>query len=203
LRNLKQLRPSPALVVSTIALFVALGGSAFAAATIGTSDIKDGAVTNKKLHDDAVRGAKVENDSLTGRDLDEKTLNQVPSANHAKRADRADLAGTAINANNVLSAVVGRGAQGCTLLRATQPGTSANIATGHSGPAASACVVDFSRDVTECTYIAGIGENFAGEAPAGLTTTAASVGNQQAVFVRTMNISGDNKARPFHLQVVC
>jgi hypothetical protein len=203
LRNLKRLRPSPALVVSTIALFVAIGGVSWAAATIGTSDIKDGAVTKRKLHDDAVRGAKVKNDSLTGRDLDEKTLNQVPSANHAQRADRADIADTAINANNVLSAVVGRGAQGCTLLRATQPGTSANIATGHSGPAASACVVDFSRDVTECTYIAGIGENFAGEAPAGLTTTAAAVGNQQAVFVRTMNISGDNKARPFHLQVIC
>lgn len=203
MRNLKRLRPSPALVVSTIALFVAIGGVSWAAATIGTSDIKDGAVTKSKLHDDAVSGVKVKNDSLTGKDLDEKTLNQVPSANHAANADRATVANTAIRANNVLSAVVGKGAGGCTLLRATQPGTSANIATGHSGPAASACSVGFPRDVTQCTYVAGIGENSAGEAPAGLTTTAPAVGNPKAVFVRTMDKSGDNAARPFHLQVVC
>ena len=196
-------RMSSAHVIAMAALFVALGGSAFAAATIGTSDIKDGAVTKDKLHDNAVTGAKVKNDSLTGSDLDEKTLNQVPSANHAANADRATVANTAIRANNVLSAVVGKGAGGCTLLRATQPGTSANIATGHSGPAASACSVGFPRDVTQCTYVAGIGENSAGEAPAGLTTTAPAVGNPKAVFVRTMDKSGDNAARPFHLQVVC
>ena len=203
MRNLKRLRLSPALVVSTIALFVAIGGVSWAAATIGTSDIKDGAVTKKKLHDDAVSGVKVKNDSLSGSDIDEKTLNQVPSANHAQNADRAAIANRAAKANNVLSAVVGKGAQGCTLLRATQPGTSSTIATGHSGPAGSACAVDFSRDVTRCTYVAGIGENNAGEAPAGLATTAPSVGNPQAVFVRTMKISGKNAARPFHLQVIC
>lgn len=196
-------RISSAHVIAMAALFVALGGSAFAAATIGTSDIKDGAVTKDKLHDNAVIGAKVNNDSLTGSDLDEKTLGQVPSANHALNADRATVANTAIKARNVLSAVVGQGATGCTLLRATQPGTSANIATGHSGPEGSACSVAFPRDVTQCSYVAGIGENNAGEAPAGLATTAPAVGNPKAVFVRTMKISGKNAARPFHLQVVC
>ena len=33
-------RPSPALVISLLALFVALGGSAYAATKIGTKDIK-------------------------------------------------------------------------------------------------------------------------------------------------------------------
>jgi hypothetical protein len=46
---------------------VALGGSAFAAATIGTSDIKDGAVTKHKLHDNAVNSGKVVKNSLAGR----------------------------------------------------------------------------------------------------------------------------------------
>jgi hypothetical protein len=192
------------MILALIALFVSIGGVAYGAATIGSSDIKDGAVTKRKLHDDAVNGAKVKNDSLSGSDLDEKTLGQVPSANHAVDADRADLATRAVTANNVLSAVVGKGAGGCTLLRATQPGTSANLATGHHGtPRASACAVDFPRDVSRCTYVAGIGENRAGEARAGLTTTAPAVGNPQAVFVRTMNVSGDNATRPFHLQVVC
>ena len=103
-----------------------------------------------------------------------------------------------------MSAVVGKGAQGCTLLRATQPGTSADVATGHHGtPKASACSVGFPRDVTQCTYVAGIGENHAGEATAGLTTTAPAVGNPRAVFVRTMKTNGEYAARPFHLQVIC
>src|SRR5215211_2689021 len=111
-------------------------------------------------------GAKVKNNSLTGTELDEKALNQVPAANHANSADTANRAITAVTANNVMSAVVGKGAQGCTLLRATQPGTSAEVATGHQGtPKASACSVAFPRDVTQCTYVAGIGENHAGEWP--------------------------------------
>ena len=192
------------LALALIAVFVSIGGIGYAAATIGTSDIKDGAVTKDKLHDNAVNGAKVNNDSLSGSDIDEKSLNQVPSANHAVSADRAIFADRAAKASNVLSAVIGKGAGGCTLLRATQPGTSANIATGHHGsPKASACSVAFPRDVSHCTYVAGIGENNAGEAPAGFTTTAPAVGNPKAVFVRTMNISGDNAVRPFHLQVVC
>ncbi len=166
--SVNRFRPSLAMILALMAVFVSIGGVGYAAATIGTNDIKDGAVTKKKLHDNAVNGAKVNNNSLSGRDIDEKTLGQVPSANHAVEADRADLAGSAATANNVLSAVVGKGAGGCTLLRATQPGTSANIATGHTGtPKASACSVDFSRDVSRCTYVAGIGENHAGEAARG------------------------------------
>jgi hypothetical protein len=194
-------RISSAHVIALAALFVALGGSAFAAATIGTSDIKDGAVTRDKLHDNAVNSSKVAKNSLAGRDIDEKTLGQVPNAGHAVTADRATTASTA---NNVMSAVVGKAAQGCTLLRATQPGTGANIATGHPGtPKASGCSVNFPRVITNCTYIAGMGDPVTGEARPGFTTTAAAAGNPQAVFVRTMNKDGDFAVRPFHLQVVC
>jgi hypothetical protein len=188
-------------VIALAALFVALGGSAFAAATVGTSDIKDGAVTRSKLHDNAVNSSKVAKNSLAGRDIDEKTLGQVPNAGHAVTADRATSAATA---NNVMSAVVGKGAQGCTLLRATQSGTGATIATGHPGaPKASGCSVVFPRVVTSCTYVAGMGDPTTGEARPGFTTTASAVGNPRAVFVRTMNKNGDFAVRPFHLQVVC
>ena len=197
-------RISSAHVIALAALFVALGGSAFAAATVGTSDIKDGAVTRDKLHDNAVNGSKVAENSLAGRDIDEKTLGQVPNAGHALTADRATVAESAATANNVMSAVVGKGAQGCTLLRSTQPGTGANIAVGHPGtPKASGCSVNFPRTVTDCTYVAGMGDPATGEARPGFTTTAAAVGNPKAVFVRTMDKTGDFAIRPFHLQVVC
>jgi hypothetical protein len=103
-----------------------------------------------------------------------------------------------------MSAVVGKGAEGCTLLRATQPGTNAGIAVGHPGtPKASGCSVVFPRDVTHCTYVAGIGDPHTGEAPAGFTTTASAIGTPRGVFVMTRDKQGDFAIRPFHLQVVC
>ena len=69
-------RPSPALVVSTIALIVALGGTSYAAfslpnnsvgtkqlknASVGTFKLKSGAVGTGKLKDGAVTTAKLKN----------------------------------------------------------------------------------------------------------------------------------------------
>jgi len=53
--------------VAYLALFVALGGSAWAGSRIGSSDIKD----------DAVRSRHVKDDTLTGKDVDESKLNVV------------------------------------------------------------------------------------------------------------------------------
>ena len=52
-------RLSPALVISVIALFVALGGVGYAAATVGTDDIQTGAVTSPKIHNAAVNTQKL------------------------------------------------------------------------------------------------------------------------------------------------
>jgi hypothetical protein len=78
--KLRRLRPSPALVISLIALFVAMGGIGYAAATIGTSDIKNNAVTTKKLHNNAVATKKIRNNAVTGAKVKESSLGQVPSA---------------------------------------------------------------------------------------------------------------------------
>ncbi|WP_134766889.1 hypothetical protein [Nocardioides sp. 1609] len=59
-----------AAATSTLALVVALGGTSYAAAKIGTKDIKANAVT----------GAKVKKDTLTGQDVREGTLGVVPNA---------------------------------------------------------------------------------------------------------------------------
>ncbi len=42
-------RPSPALIIAIVALFVALGSGAYAATKIGTSDIQNRAVTKQKI----------------------------------------------------------------------------------------------------------------------------------------------------------
>jgi hypothetical protein len=61
---MKRLRkPSPALVISMAALFVALGGTTYAATSlpknsVGTAQLKAGAVTKKKINKKTIRGLK-------------------------------------------------------------------------------------------------------------------------------------------------
>ena len=67
-------------VVGYVALFVALSGSAYAAATtlpansVGTRQLRSGAVTNAKLASGAVTGSKVANNSLTAADVAPNTF---------------------------------------------------------------------------------------------------------------------------------
>jgi hypothetical protein len=64
-------RPSPALVVACIALFVALGPAAYAANTIFSTDIVDGEVKTVDLGDEAVTNPKLALNSVgTGRVID-------------------------------------------------------------------------------------------------------------------------------------
>ena len=74
-------------VMSTIAVFgVLAGGSAWAASKIGTTEIKDGAVTAEKLHKNAVTTKKIKNDAVTGAKAKESSFGQVPNAAHADNA---------------------------------------------------------------------------------------------------------------------
>lgn len=51
--------PSPALVISIIALVMSMAGTGYAAFKVGTKNIKNGAVTTKKLHNGAVTQKKL------------------------------------------------------------------------------------------------------------------------------------------------
>ncbi len=71
--------PSPAMIVALIALFVALGSGAYAAATlphdsVGTQQLKNGAVTASKLHNGAFTAAKVAYGTLLAKDFKEGQL---------------------------------------------------------------------------------------------------------------------------------
>jgi hypothetical protein len=87
----KLTRISPASCLAMIALFVALGGISYAAGTqIGSSEIKNGAVTKKKLKansvvtakikDNAVTATKIKDDAVTGAKVVESSLGLVPDA---------------------------------------------------------------------------------------------------------------------------
>jgi hypothetical protein len=57
-------RPSPALVVALIALFVALGGSGYAAVKINGSQIEDRSIDGNKIKRDTVTGTEVRESKL-------------------------------------------------------------------------------------------------------------------------------------------
>jgi hypothetical protein len=97
-------RPSPAMIVATLALFVALGGSAYSAAKIGGRDIKTGAVGSRAIANNSIRSSDIRNgvvqsgdvkdDSLTNADIDNTTL-RAASAATADKATSATSAGNA------------------------------------------------------------------------------------------------------------
>jgi hypothetical protein len=95
---------NPASLIAMVALFVALGGVSYAAATINGKDIKNKTVAGKKLKNKTVTGGKVKNDTLTGAQVNEGTLGKVPSAasaDQAASATNATNAGTAANASAI------------------------------------------------------------------------------------------------------
>src|SRR6476659_6507067 len=90
--NIRAKRPSPSLVISILALFVALGGSAYAASKIGSKDIKKNAITAAKSKKNAVTTAKIKNEAVTGAKIRESSLGSVPSADSAANATNAQNA---------------------------------------------------------------------------------------------------------------
>ncbi|MEA2210176.1 MAG: hypothetical protein QOF83_124 [Solirubrobacteraceae bacterium] len=87
-------RPSAALVVSIIALIVALGGTAYAGGLVGKNS-----VGTKQLRKNAVTTAKIHNGAITAKKLKKGLL--VP---HAQRADFANGASAAFTAGRASSA---------------------------------------------------------------------------------------------------
>ena len=78
-------------VASTLCLFLLLGGgAAYAGSQLGKNS-----VGTKQLKNGAVTGVKVKDGSLTGADVDAASLGQVPNAGHAGSADQAGRAGSA------------------------------------------------------------------------------------------------------------
>lgn len=111
-------RPSPSLVISLIALFVAMSGTVYAAKTakISGKAIKVKSLPGNRLKLGSVPANRLKPGVLasspstatgapgvvTGMEVDELTLGQVPEAAHA---DTADFARNAVDAETALNAV--------------------------------------------------------------------------------------------------
>jgi hypothetical protein len=96
--RLKNRLPSPALVVASLALFVALGGTVWAAARIDGRSVQPKSLPGNRLIVGSLPGDRLRPGAIGGNRIDSATLGRVPSAAHAEAADSARSADTAIHA---------------------------------------------------------------------------------------------------------
>jgi hypothetical protein len=107
-------RPSPALVVACLALFVALGGTVLAATKIDGKTIEVRSLPGNRLEVASVPGNRIAPHSLRGSQIRADTMAEVPNASHADSADNARHAQTATAADHAADATTVNGhAVGC------------------------------------------------------------------------------------------
>ena len=74
MRSLARLRPSPAMAVALLALFIALGGVSYAVATVDSSDIVNGSIRSKDIKRQTITTADVKLNTLVGKNILNNTI---------------------------------------------------------------------------------------------------------------------------------
>ena len=186
-------------VVSSIALFAAIGGGTAYAATnlsrnsVGSAQIRTKAVGNSELHANAVTSAKIRNGTIRTSDLATKTRNDLRGAQGP--AGPAGPAGGGQPTYRVLSSRGG-------------PVGGNSEGANHTG-GTNTYDIGFRTDVSGCAYsvaLVGVatGQPVAIQEPtAGSVTAQPSLADPRSVLVRTFNAGGQAAEQPFHLLVFC
>jgi hypothetical protein len=171
-------RPSAATTISVIALFVALGGTGYAAAT---------------LPKNSVASVQVVDGSLKKRDLADKTIAALKGTRGPAGANGATgPSGPAGLPATALWAVI---ATNGTTSRNSHVTSSEKAATGQY-------VVIFDRDVKACAFVGSLGGVAAESVVGQISVTRRSI-NANGVFVRTYDSAGSAADKSFHLAVFC
>jgi len=153
----RSFRPSPAMIIACVALFVAFTGSAIAVGvgknSVRSPQIVDGTVRTVDVRDNAVNTAKIAPDTITGDDLaensvaspevvDESLTNQDLGAASVTSSEVADqsLSADDLGANSVGSSEIQTGAIRAAELGAiTQVSASETIKAGANATVTVAC----------------------------------------------------------------
>jgi hypothetical protein len=185
--------PSPAFVIALVALFVALGGGAYAAVTgsVTTREILNGTIRNVDFKDGTLRGQEFKRDSLGGSAIKEQALDgtRLPEVAAAARARAADQAtGLALQV-----AVRADGTRGA----ARGVVSTAKLDTGRYQ-------VIFDRDVSACLYATTLVQVAPARADVtGQIAVAPIADNANGVRIATADAAGAAADRGFHLLVSC
>jgi hypothetical protein len=186
-------------VTATLALFVALGGTSYAAATlaknsVGSAQIRTNAVGSTEIRRNAVTSSEIRDRSINLRDM-------APSARTSLRGNTGPAgatgpAGPAGPAGTALSAAINSGG-------ARVAGNARDNVNHPIG--SNEYTVEFTRDVSTCVYsatLAAVLNNGTLEQPPAGRITAAPAGGA-SILVKTYDATGAPAPAPFHLLVSC
>jgi hypothetical protein len=151
-RKTRSFRPSPALAISCVALFLTLAGTAFAApkflvrsaqivdATVRTVDLRDNAVSSPKIADAAVTANDLGTDSVGSDEIakdavksDEIAANAVASSEVADQSlTQDDLGPNSVGSSELQAGAVRASELGPIIQVSNSTGIAANSANGVS-----------------------------------------------------------------------
>ena len=226
-------RLSFANVTSVLALFVALGGTSYAAVvlranSVDSRELRTNAVGSSEIQADAVGASELRTDSVRPSEIRTGAVRAAEVATNAIGAE--ELAPNAVGESEVGSGAIGtdelRDGQvdladlsPATRITLTDVGsvtfraavTSAGAAAGGTASfvtrtGAGEYEVQFPRDVSACQYAATLAAVRAGDTlqqPPGGRITAAPASAATTVTVRTFGVDGTAADVPFHLLVAC
>ena len=193
--NLRFHRPSPALVVACVALFVALGGTGYAAITL-----KKNSVAAKHLKKNSVTSPKIRDRTILARDL-------APATQEALRGQKGDKGDPCLASDPAC-----RGPQGepATRLWAVVKGDgsiarSSNAAITVSRVGTGAYDVNFGTPTGTCAVSAVVGtpDTSVGSAFGEAAIDYLGAGRPNEVKVFTSDSAGAAADRPFHVALLC
>jgi hypothetical protein len=171
--------PSPAMAVALLALFMAMGGSAYAL-VVTSGSIKNNTIRSADVRNGGLLGKDFRKDGVGGGAIKESSLGPVPSAGVAQGATHfavVNAAGQQVRARGTTSA--------------------ARTAEGRYQ-------VILDRDVRGCAYYATVGGPTAAAPPGnGMISVSSLASNVNGVDIATENPQGQPTNRPFHLLVLC
>jgi hypothetical protein len=181
-------------VVGYIALFVALGGTgAYAADTIGSSDVINESLLSEDVKNGEVKQQDLANGAVTGGKL---------AANSVLTPKLAD---NSVTSAKVLDFGLSNEDVGVLFAQVNADGTLANSSGGVTSGRISVgnYVIDFGRNISACAFVMTQGEASAGSAGGAITGATDRAVNVEAVFATTRTADGVLADRAFQLVVVC
>lgn len=136
-RKNRSYRPSPALIISCVALFLALSGSALAVGiaknSVRSAQIVDGSVRTVDLRDNAVNAQKIAPDAVGSEEIAENAVESPEVAPEALTA--ADLGDNSVGAGELQANSVGSSELGTVTVRTN----STTVAKGAPGSVSVSC----------------------------------------------------------------
>jgi hypothetical protein len=167
-------RPSPALGVALLALFVALGGTSYATVasvpdnSVGTAQIKNDSVTRAKIAHESLTSVLVKNGSLEAVDFAPGQLPSGPVGPAGPKGDKGDkgdtggIADITVRTNSVKVPAGGVGvvtANCSSNERASSAGSAWSLDSGESGAGLTTVSLTAAHDSHGATGYVGRGQN--------------------------------------------